>query len=94
LKRKDVIKKIKDKKRNEQKKTKNDFLYKVDQNIYYLGKLYEDYQYKSAIIKSRSTEKKFYKFYIIEFEDGFELRVKETWITDKLEKDSDNNENN
>lgn len=56
------------------------FKYKVNDDVIYLGNLYENYHNKIANIISRKTMKKFYKWYVIQFDDGFKLDVKEEWI--------------
>lgn len=92
MKRKTLIKNIK--KTNKSKKN-DKFMYELYQEVLYKGSLYENCKGKTAKVISRSTEKGYYKWYVIEFEDGFTMRVKETWIGDaeNLESEEMTNEN-
>jgi hypothetical protein len=87
MKRKTIINSIK----NANKSKKNDsFLYDLYQEILYKGGLYDSCKGKTAKIISRSTEKGYYKWYVIEFDDGFIMRVKETWIGEIENMDKEN----
>jgi hypothetical protein len=92
MKRKTLIKNIK----SANKSKKNDsFLYELHQTILYKGGLYESCKGKTAKVISRSTEKGYYKWYVIEFDNEFTMRVKETWIgnLENIESEEITNEN-
>jgi hypothetical protein len=92
VKRKTLIKNIK----NANKTKKNDsFLYELYQEVVYKGGLYQNYKNKIAKVTSRSTEKGYYKWYVIEFDDGYTMRVKESWIgeTENMKGDDNISEN-
>jgi hypothetical protein len=63
------------------KTTKQKYKYSNNQDVIYLGKLYENYHKKIARIKSRTSKRRVEIWYCIKFEDGFQLDVKENWIT-------------
>ncbi len=92
MKRKTLIKNIK----SENKTQKNDtFLYELYQEVLYKGSLYESCVGRKAKVVSRSTEKGYYKWYVIEFDNEFTMRVKETWIgsVENIESEEVTNEN-
>jgi hypothetical protein len=75
---------------------KNDtFLYELYQTVIYKSGMFELYKNQPAKIIKRSTEKGYYKWYIIEFEDGYVLQVKESWIgnIENVESEEITNEN-
>lgn len=63
--------------------------YAIDNNIKYLGSLYENYKNTKAKIKNRNC-KGLCNYYEIEFEDGRIMNVKETWISKWEEPENEN----
>lgn len=61
-------------------KVKSKYKYKLKEYVVYLGNLYDGYRNQMAVVISRKTKKQFYKWYLIEFNDGFQQEVKEEWI--------------
>jgi hypothetical protein len=62
------------------KKVKSEYKYRLREKVIYLGNLYESYHNRIATVKSRKKQKDFYRWYVIEFDDGFQLEVKEEWV--------------
>jgi hypothetical protein len=77
MKTKTLVKNIK----SANKSKKNDtFLYELYQTVIYKSGMFESYKKQPAKVIKRSTEKGYYKWYVIEFEDGYTLQVKEAWL--------------
>ena len=66
----------------------NKYKYNIDDLIVYLGGLYEKYKNTSAIITEKSYRKSF-AFYVVKFEDGKVMELREDWI--KLAEVTDEN---
>lgn len=58
---------------------KEKYKFEVGNMVIHLGSLYEEYKLKIAKVLSRS-ERKATNYYLIEFEDGKQMEVKESWI--------------
>ena len=58
---------------------KEKFKFEVNNIVIHLGSLYDEYKLKSAKVLSRSSRKST-NYYVIEFEDGKQMEVKELWI--------------
>jgi hypothetical protein len=58
---------------------KEKYKFEVGDMVIHIGNIYEQYKLKTATIMSRNTRKSI-PYYLIEFEDGKQMEVKETWI--------------
>jgi hypothetical protein len=67
---------------------KEKYKYDVGDVGIYLGGLYEKYKKSSMKILSRTCKKAF-NYYIVEFEDGKQMELKENWIG-QIEKETEN----
>jgi hypothetical protein len=73
---------------------KEKYKFDVGDMVIHIGKLYDQYKLKTATIMSRNTRKSI-PYYLIEFEDGKQMEVKETWIKgldEKVEKEIEKGE--
>jgi hypothetical protein len=64
---------------------KEKYKFEVGDMAIHIGNIYEQYKLKTATIMSRNTRKSI-PYYLIEFEDGKQMEVKETWIKGLNEK--------
>lgn len=55
------------------------FKYDLCDRVTYLGGLYVEYKHKIGTIIARSCRKSF-NYYIVEFEDGKQMELRENWI--------------
>ena len=73
---------------------KEKYKFEVGDMVIHIGNIYEQYKLKTATIMSRNTRKSI-PYYLIEFEDGKQMEVKETWIKgldEKIEKEIEKGE--
>lgn len=53
--------------------TKNNYKYNLNENVVYVGSLYDKYTNEECVVTARSKAKKFYEWYRVRFCDGKEI---------------------
>ena len=68
------------------KSKKEKFKYKVQDVVFYIGGLYDEYKNQKCEILNRASKRGLYNYYGIQFEDGFKMScVKEHLLVEEVD---------